>query len=114
MLTYNVNNDKAVVKTGRTSEVKTISSYTSTSSVSSDEIEETPAESSKAFDSSNSRSISSRNKSESSTESNTFISPKMDEKGWKKYWKSMDSKINLKNLLKVKGLELKSRDYINL
>ena len=115
MLTYNVSNDKAVVKTKRT-KVKTTSTHSSTSSVSSDETEETPtpAESSKASDSSDSSSISSGNKSESSTESNTFTSPKMDEKGWKKYWKSMDTKIDLKNLLKVEGLELKSRDHIDL
>ena len=63
MLTYNVSNDKAVVKTKRT-KVKTTSTHSSTSSVSSNETEETPtsAESSKASDSSDSSSISSRNK----------------------------------------------------
>ena len=80
ILEYNVSNDKAVVT--RTSKVKTTSSsHTSTSSVSSNETEETSAESSKGSDSSDFRSISSRNKSESSTESNTFTSPKIDEKG---------------------------------
>ena len=79
MLAYNVSNDKLVVTKGRTS------FYTSTSSISSNEIEETPAESSKGSNSSNSRSIFSRNKSELSTESNTLTSLKMDKKGWKNY-----------------------------
>ena len=67
---------------------------------------------SKASSSESSDSNLHLSESGSSIESNTRISLKMSDDGWKKYWKSVSANTGTKNLMKVEGLKTKNyRSY---